>query len=35
MAAQRGDMLFGVNATLFFIVAIYQFKLYRLKNDEE
>ena len=35
MAAQRGDMLFGVNATLFYIVAIYQFKLFRLKNDEE
>ena len=29
------DMYFGINATLVFIVAIYQFKLFRLKNDEE
>lgn len=29
------DMFFGINVTLVFIVAIYQFKLFRLKNDEE
>lgn len=29
------DMFLGINATLVFIVAIYHFKLYRLKNDEE
>jgi len=34
-ATMQIDMFFGINATLVFIVAIYQFKLYRLKNDEE
>jgi hypothetical protein len=29
------DMFFGINATLAFIVAIYHFKLFRLRNDEE
>ena len=34
-ATLKIDMFFGINATLVFIVAIYQFKLFRLKNDEE
>lgn len=34
-ATMKIDMFFGINATLVFIVAIYQFKLFRLKNDEE
>jgi len=29
------DMFLGINAALVFIVAIYHFKLFRLKNDEE
>lgn len=35
IAAKNIDMFFGINTTLVFIVAIYQFKLFRLKNDEE
>lgn len=29
------NVISGINATLIYIVAIYQFKLFNLKNDEE
>lgn len=35
VAAKVGGSMSGINATLIFIVTIYQFKLFSLKSDEE